>query len=115
MARVPRNRPESTATVARLDMPGREGSSGMGEGYRLHAARASSSVQPDFEAFVVALRPRLSGGLLRARDDTTGTRSERSCRRTEQKGDAEMSTGTPHLQVDASGVPPTLLFLVLVL
>ena len=26
-----------------------------------------------------------------------------------------MSTGTPHFQVDASGVTPTLLFLVLVL
>ena len=54
MASVPRNSPESTARVARLDMPSREGSSGMGEGYRLAAGPASSSVQPDFEASVGA-------------------------------------------------------------
>jgi len=33
--------------------------------------------------------------------------------RTERR--RQMSTGTPHLQVDVNGVPPTLLFLVLVL
>jgi len=78
----------------------------MGEGYRLTAAPASSSVEADFEAFVVAPRPRLSGGLHRPRDETGGTRSERR---------RQMSTGTPHFQDDVNGVPPTLLFLVLVL
>jgi hypothetical protein len=85
----------------------------MGEGYRLAAGPTSSSVQPDFEAFVGAPRQRVSGGLHRARDETGGTRSEQAAeRRTERR--RQMSTGT-HLQVDASGVPPTLLFLVLVL
>jgi len=85
----------------------------MGEGYRLAAGPALSSVQPDFEAFVVALRPRLSGGLRWPRDETGGTSSESAERQTRKE--TPMFAGTPHLQVEANGVAQTLLFLLLVL
>jgi len=67
----------------------------MGEGYRLVAVPASSSVQPDFEAFVVAPRRHPSGGLNGLGVDAGGTRSGPSCRTTEQKGDARCPPGRP--------------------
>ena len=85
----------------------------MGEGYRLGAGRASSSVQPSFEAFVVSRRPRQSAGLSDAPDETSGTRSD-SAATGQIRKETPVFAGTPHLQV-ANGVAPTLLFLVLVL
>ena len=86
----------------------------MGEGYRLAAGLASSSVQPDFEAFVVVPRPRLSGGSGGPRDETGGTSSD-SAATGQIRKETPVFAGTPHLQVNANGVAPTLLFLVLVL
>jgi hypothetical protein len=88
----------------------------MGEGYRLGAARASSSVQRQFAAFVVPLRPRPSAGTAAVTGETAHRRSESAADRQARKETPEMSTGTPYLQVDGTGVAPTLtLFLVLVL
>jgi hypothetical protein len=87
----------------------------MGEGYRLGAGPASSSVQPEFEAFVVAPRPRLSGGHRGPRHETGGTRSDPAATTGTERRRQMSATATPHFQFDAAGVPSTLLFLVLVL
>ena len=88
----------------------------MGEGYRLRAARASSSVQRRFAAFVVPPRPRPSAGPAVLTGETADRRSGTAAQRQLRKETPAMSSEAPYLQVDANDVPPTLmLFLVLVL
>jgi hypothetical protein len=64
---------------------------------------------------VVHARPRLSGGHSVPRQETGGTRSDPAATTATERRRQMSTTGTPHFQVDATGVPPTLLFLVLVL
>jgi hypothetical protein len=86
----------------------------MDEGYRLGAARASSSVQHELAAFVVPRRPRSSAGSATSPRETARRRSKTAAQVTDQKGDA-MNAGTPSIQVDAVGVAPTLMLLLVLL
>ena len=84
----------------------------MGEGYRLAAAPASSSVQPEFEAFVVA--PDHACPVASERPLVRlVARSRTQLQRQEQKGDARCPPRDAHSRSTPSASPTLLSVLVL--